>query len=134
MEISPELMTQLITAIIALITTIVAILKTRQVAAVTAEKTGVVQQVAAYIPGSEQSKDPEIIDTLPRRSWKMSDSTKRWLTFDASPENKASILQQIEVAETERLVSYQIRFDGGYYEIEYGLLKGGAGNPHDTTN
>jgi hypothetical protein len=61
----------------------------------------------------------------------MSDSTKRWLTFDATEANKATILTQIEAAENAHKVEYQIVFDGGYYNIEYGLLKGSAGNPHD---
>jgi hypothetical protein len=87
--------------------------------------------IAAYDVTSTQSSDPAIVASLPERTWKMSDSTKRWLTFDATEANKATILTQIEAAENEHKVEYQIVFDGGYYNIEYGLLKGSAGNPHD---
>ena len=34
---------------------------------------------------------------------KMDDSTKRWCTFDATPENKQTILDQIAAAEAENL-------------------------------
>lgn len=87
--------------------------------------------IAAFDVTSTQSSNPEIVASLPERTWKMSEATRRWLTFDATPENKASILSQIEAAENEHKVAYQIVFDGGYYNIEYGLLKGSAGNPHD---
>ena len=50
--------------------------------------------IAAYDVTSTQSSDPVIVASLPERTWKMSDSTKRWLTFDATPENKAKILAQ----------------------------------------
>lgn len=83
----------------------------------------------ALTPGTMQSVDPVIIQTLPVRSWIMSDSTKQWLTFDATPENRTLILSQIAAAEGNHLTSYQINFAGGYYLIEYGLQYGGKGNP-----
>lgn len=60
---------------------------------------------------------------------KMSDTTRQWLTFDATPENKEKILKQIEAAEAAQLYAYQITFDGGYYNIVGGILNGSAGNP-----
>jgi hypothetical protein len=59
----------------------------------------------------------------------MNDATIQWLTFDATPENKASILSQIAAAEAQHLATYRINFSGGYSDIEYGLVKGGSGNP-----
>ena len=86
-------------------------------------------QVDALIPGTPQSNTPSIVATLPSRSWKMSPETRNWLTFDATPANAASINKQIDAAEEQHLTQYQITFDGGYYNIQYGLQYGGAGNP-----
>jgi len=88
--------------------------------------------ISAFTPGSTESQTPAIIDKLPDRSWKMSESTKRFLTFDASPKNKEIILAAVDEAEEMRQTHYTIGFDGGYYIIDYGLLMGGAGNPHDS--
>jgi hypothetical protein len=96
--------------------------------AVTA-KQELVTTVSAFTPGTPDAKDPTIIATLPERSWKMDSATLDWCLFDATPDNKALIMQQINTAEAQHLTHYQVRFQGGFYEIEYGLLKGGAGNP-----
>lgn len=120
--ITPEMIETLIAAIVALITAILAIIK--------AQQANIAQnQVKALTPDTPQASTPAIVATLPARSWKMDDSTRRWLTFDASPANLVKINQQIDAAEAQHLTQYQIIFDGGYYNIEYGLLKGGAGNP-----
>jgi uncharacterized membrane protein YraQ (UPF0718 family) len=120
-EIPQIVIEQLWTLVVALIAAIVVYIQNKQKN----------DSVAAFDVTSTQSSNPEIVASLPERTWKMSDSTKRWLTFDATSENKATILSQIEAAENEHKVEYQIVFDGGYYNIEYGLLKGSAGNPHD---
>lgn len=120
-EIPPTVIDSMWALILALIAAIVAYLEKKQ------KDTA----IAAFDVTSTESSDPVVVASLPERTWKMSDATKRWLTFDATPENKASILAQIEAAENEHKVSYQIVFDGGYYNIEYGLLKSSAGNPHD---
>jgi hypothetical protein len=86
-------------------------------------------QVQALTPGTPQASNPAIVSTLPPRSYLMSDATKQWITFDATPENKATILAQVASAEAQHLTQYQITFDGGYYLIQYGLQYGGAGNP-----
>ena len=120
-EIPPSVIESLWALIIAVIAAVIAYL----------EKVKKDNAIAAFDVTSTQSSDPVIVASLPERTWKMNDSTKRWLTFDATPENKAKILAQIEAAENQHKVEYQIVFDGGYYNIEYGLLKGSAGNPHD---
>jgi hypothetical protein len=109
----------LIAAIVAIIGVLVAWFKTKE------KNTA----IAALTPGTVESKTPAVIATLPERSWKMSPATLRWLTFDATPENKKTIEDQITAAEGQQLTSYQIHFNGGYYDIEYGLLRGSAGNP-----
>jgi len=65
-------------------------------------------------------------ETVPARSWKMSDETKRWVTVGHSPEEQASMLKQIAEAEERRKMRYIISVPSGYYEIEYGLVKGGG--------
>jgi Tfp pilus assembly major pilin PilA len=85
--------------------------------------------IKAFDVTSTQSSDPELVASLPERTWKMSESTKQWITFDATPENKAAILAQVDAAEAEHKTKYQINFTGGYYLIEYGLQYGGSGNP-----
>jgi hypothetical protein len=118
-EIPTEVIAQFWQLIIAIVAAIVAYVKVREAQIIK----------AAYDVSSAESSDPKVIAELPERTWKMSDTTKRWLVFDATPENKGKILSQIEAAENEHKVSYQIVFDGGYYDIEYGLLKASSGNP-----
>ena len=124
LEVPTEVIGQFWQLIVAVIAAIIAYLQTKKAATVT----------AAYDVNSAVSSDKTVIATLPERTWKMSDATKEWLTFDATAENKAKILAQIDAAEKDHLVKYQIDFAGGYYLIEYGLQYGGAGNPsgHNT--
>jgi hypothetical protein len=60
----------------------------------------------------------------PGRSWKMTDSTKRWLTFDHSPVEQESLLRQVAEAEVERRDTYTITVPTTWYDIEYGLIRG----------
>ncbi len=62
------------------------------------------------------------------RSYKMADSTKRWLTFDHSPVERESLLRQVAEAEAERLDTYTITVPSTWYDIEYGLIKGSGGS------
>ena len=126
MELTPEFIQAFVAGIVAIIAAIAALIQTLKKNEAVAEKATV---VAALTNGSAESKDPVVVATLPERTWKMSESTKQWCTFDASAKNKALILAQIEQAEAEKLTHYQVSFDGGYYIIEFGLLMGGAGNP-----
>jgi len=65
-------------------------------------------------------------ETVPARSWKMSDETRRWVIVGHSPEEQASMLKQIAEAEEKRKMRYIISVPSAYYEIEYGLVKGGG--------
>ena len=56
-------------------------------------------------------------------------ANREWLTFDATPENKASILKQIDAAEALNLYTYRVTFVGGFYVITNGQLSSSAGNP-----
>lgn len=65
-------------------------------------------------------------ENVPARSWKMSDETKRWVTFGHKPDEQASLLKQIAEAEGCQKIHYYIAVPGCFYEIEYGLLRGGG--------
>jgi hypothetical protein len=78
--------------------------------------------VSYFTPGDDTvTKAPE---TLPGRSWKMDEGTKRWLTFDHSPIEQESLLKQVAEAESKRLDTYTITVPSAWYDIEYGLIKG----------
>ena len=61
------------------------------------------------------TKPPE---SVPARSWKMSDETKHWIIFDHPPDEQAALLNQIAEAEEAKKSSYIISVPGCYYEIE----------------
>lgn len=82
------------------------------------------QIVSFFDPGDQSVTSPP--EDIPARSWKMSDPTKRWLTFDHSPEEQQSLLRQVAEAEEQGRMSYRISVPGCFYEIEYGLVKGGG--------
>jgi len=85
------------------------------------ESTGI---VSFFDPQDDRVTTPP--DSVPSRSWKMSDETKRWVTFGHKPDEQASLLKQIAEAEESRKIQYFLSLPGCYYEIEYGLLKGGG--------
>jgi hypothetical protein len=80
-------------------------------------------QVLGYFDPTDDSVTaaPEVV---PGRSYKMTDSTKRWLTFDHSPVEQESLLRQVAEAESERRDTYTITVPSAWYDIEYGLVKG----------
>lgn len=56
----------------------------------------------------------------------MSDETRRWVIIGHSREEQVSLLKQITEAEEKRKMRYIISVPSAYYEIEYGLVKGGG--------
>lgn len=56
----------------------------------------------------------------------MSDETKRGVTIGHTAEEQAFLLRQIANAENEKKMQYFISVPTAYYEIEYGLVKGGG--------
>ncbi|NYT17738.1 MAG: hypothetical protein GKC06_07015 [Methanomicrobiales archaeon] len=62
--------------------------------------------------------------SVPSRSWTMDDATKQWLCAGHSPDEQASLLQQVADAEAQQKTSYIVSVPSGYYEIEYGLIRG----------
>ena len=60
---------------------------------------------------------------VPARSWKMSDETKRWITFDHNPEEQQSLLRQIAEAEAAQRTSYILDVPSHWYLIEFGLIR-----------
>jgi len=81
--------------------------------------------VVSYFDPADDSvtRPPEAV---PARSWKMSDETKRWVTVGHTPDEQSSLLKQIVEAEEQKKMRYFISVPGCFYEVEYGLLKGGG--------
>ena len=80
--------------------------------------------VSYFDPEDDKVTTPP--DAVPSRSWKMNDETKRWVTVGHTPDEQASLLKQIAEAEEQKKYHYFISVPGCFYEIEYGLLKGGG--------
>ena len=89
------------------------------------------QQVLSYFDPTDDTVTSAPSE-VPGRSYKMSDSTKRWLTFDHSPVERESLLRQVAEAEAERLDTYTISVPSEWYDIEYGLIKGSGGSGKGT--
>lgn len=70
---------------------------------------------------------------VPSRSWKMNSGTRQWVIAGHDPVTQGDLLRQIDAAEAQQLLRYYLTFPdrgGGFYEIEYGLMKGsGVGKP-----
>ena len=64
--------------------------------------------------------------SVPGRSFRMSNETRRWITRGHSPEEQESLLRQMAEAEAERRATYTITVPSAWYEIEYGLVKSSA--------
>lgn len=119
MAIDPNLLEQLIAAIISIVSILIAIFKAQD------EKAAIAQTAAVnafFDPADETVVVPP--EGIPARSYLMTDETKRWITYAESPEDSALILNQIAAAEVNKLVSYRIKYGKGYYDVEYGLIKG----------
>ena len=80
--------------------------------------------VAFFDPGDDRVTEPP--EGVPARSWKMNEETRRWVTVGHSPEEQASLLKQIAEAESQKKYHYFISVPTAFYEIEYGLVKGGG--------
>lgn len=80
--------------------------------------------VAFFDPQDDRVTEPP--ENVPARSWKMNDETKRWVTVGHTADEQASLLKQIAEAEEQKKYHYFILVPGCFYEIEYGLLKGGG--------
>ena len=87
--------------------------------------------IAFFDPADDTATTPPA--TVPSRSWKMNEQTRRWVIAGHDPGNQGDLLRQIDTAEGQQLPHYYLTFSdrgGGFYEIEYGLMKGsGAGKP-----
>ena len=61
---------------------------------------------------------------IPARTYTMSEETKKWITTGETDADQKSILEQVAAAEVKGLATYKIVYGKGYYDIEYGLIKG----------
>jgi hypothetical protein len=105
-------LTQVIEMAIALLMAVIAFWQNRQKG----------QVVAFFDPENDSVTSPP--SSVPARSWKMDDTTRKWLCAGHSPEEQSSLLQQVADSEARQKSSYFISVPSGYYEIEYGLIKG----------
>jgi len=80
--------------------------------------------VSFFDPHDDRVTEPP--ESVPSRSWKMNEETKRWVTIGHSPDEQASLLKQIAEAEDQKKMRYFISVPTAFYEIEYGLVKGGG--------
>jgi hypothetical protein len=74
--------------------------------------------------------EPQEEDSVPAHSGKMNEDTKRRVLEGHVALNHASRVDQIEAAEVQKLLHYYPTFQGrsgGFYETEYGLMKGSGG-------
>jgi hypothetical protein len=114
----PEI-TQIIEIALTLFAALIAWMQHRKVQTVTLEK----EQIIKYFDQTDETvtqAPPEVQG----RSWKMTEDTKRWLTFDHSAIEQESLLRQVAEAEFQRLGIYTISVPNAWYDIEYGLIKG----------
>jgi hypothetical protein len=125
----PEL-TNVIELLVAFSAAGIAYVQHRRATGAIAEKQAAQQttmQVLSYFDATDETVTtaPPVV---PGRSYKMADSTKRWLTFDHTPVEQESLLRQVAEAEAERLDTYTISVPSEWYDIEYGLIKGSGGS------
>lgn len=83
------------------------------------------QVVSFFDPQDETVTTPP--GAVPARSWKMSEETRKWVLAGHDAMNQATLLRQVEEAEEKRQMHYYLTYQdrsGGFYEIEYGLMKG----------
>ena len=105
----------MITALIALISAIIAWLENRKKNAVIT-----VMSDPTVLQGNDRIK---ALSLLPERSYLMAPETRRWLLAGESPEDQALIAKQIDQAELGHQLTYQILYSVGGYQIEYGMPK-----------
>ena len=127
---------QIFELLVALVAAIAAYWQHRQKsqAVVAREETLVGKEVAEALQWAAESEKDDVVayfnpdddtvtrppETVPARSWKMSDETRRWVIVGHSPAEQASLLKQIAEAEEKRKMRYIISVPSAFYEIEYG--------------
>lgn len=74
---------------------------------------------------------PNIPDTIPPNEYIMQHSVKRVIMAGKSPDDRISLLEQIDEAESLGKWAYTIKYSKGYYYIKWGLI---AGGDSDNTN
>jgi hypothetical protein len=106
--------------ILIIIAAIIAYIKNRDAIDAEAETEAV---KTFYDPATGNAPVPE---GTPDRAWKMSDVTKRWLTFDHSQAEAESLLKQVEAAEAAGKTEYIISVPSCTYMISFGLIQGSS--------
>lgn len=87
--------------------------------------------VSFYDPKDDRVTNGRDVN-VPARSWKMSESTKAWLTAGHSEKTKGELLKAVDEAEAQGKTHYVIpwtdagRGEEGFYIIDFGLIQGGG--------
>lgn len=105
--------------LIAAIGWIMAYIKAKEVKEAKAETAAVIDYFDPTEKGTEQP--PAVI---PARTYTMSEETKKWITTGETDADQKSILEQVAANEAKGLATYKVIYSKGYYDIEYGLIKG----------
>ena len=129
----PEL-TNFLEILIALIAAGFAYIQHRRATSAIADTQQAQQTIEQVLNFFDQTDDTVTIapPVVQGRSYKMTDETKGWITSDRSPVERESLLRQVAEAEGKRLDTYTITVPAGWYDIEYGLIKGSGGSGKGT--
>lgn len=82
---------------------------------------GLIQCPEALDPVTQEYHHEKNPGVVPARSWKMSDETKKWVTFNHTSDNQAPLLKQS--TEEKWKMNCFVSVPGCFDEIECGLLK-----------
>jgi len=89
------------------------------------------QMISSFDPKEHSVTTPPV--SVPAQSWKREEETTHGVLAGHDASNQATLLRQIKDAEGQQLSHYYPTFEHrgeGFYEIEYGLMKGsGVGKP-----
>jgi len=70
-----------------------------------------------------EARNNAVLQQVPVKSWRMSESTLKWILAGENEEDQRLLKGQVATAETQGLTSYSLRYSKGFYLIEWGLIK-----------
>lgn len=125
----PEL-TNILEIVITLAAAFIAYLQHRRATGAIAETQEAQRTTEQVLKFFDQTDDTVTIapPEVQGRSFKMSQTSKDWITSDRSPEERESLLRQVADAEGKRLGVYQISVPSVWYNVEYGIPLGSGGS------
>ncbi len=85
------------------------------------------EAISFFDPENDDITESWQVD-VPARTWKMSDETKAYILNDLNATDRATVLKQIDAAESKGTTHYVVDFSNGYFVIDFGLVMGGGKN------